>query len=280
MRILFIGDVFGRPGRALIRRWLPALIDQHAIDFTLANVENAAAGAGITRDTGDALLACGIDVMTTGNHVWDKREAHTYVGAEPRLLRPINMASVNPGRGSVVARTAEGRPVGVINAIGRVFMNPVDSPFTAVAAAVEQLRQECRIILVDFHAEATAEKVAMGWYLDGTVTAVIGTHTHVQTADARILPGGTAYLTDVGMTGPHDSIIGVVREAALARFLTGMPTRMEPAEGHPRLQAAIITADDQTGRATGIERLDWSLDEMAAACDAGSAGDHDDDEAE
>jgi 2',3'-cyclic-nucleotide 2'-phosphodiesterase len=275
MRILFIGDVFGRPGRTIIRRGLSALVARHAIDFVLANVENAAAGAGITRDTGEELLSCGIDVMTTGNHVWDKREAQTYIGSEPRLLRPVNMAAVTPGRGSAVIRSAAGRPVGVINAIGRVFMNPVDSPFTAVSAAVEDLRRECRIILVDFHAEATAEKVAMGWHLDGTVTAVVGTHTHVQTADARILPRGTAFITDVGMTGPHDSIIGVVREAAMARFLTGMPTRMEPAEGHPRLQAVIIEADDQTGLATSIERLDWSQDDVAAAIQdtAGPAGD-------
>jgi hypothetical protein len=265
MQILFIGDVFGRPGRDLVRRGLPALVHRYAIDFTVANVENAAAGAGITRDTGDELLGRGIDVMTTGNHVWDKREAVTYVGAEPRLLRPLNMSAAAPGRGMTVARTAAGRPVGVINVMGRVFMPPVDDPFAAASAAVTRIGDDCRIILVDIHAEASAEKVAMGWHLAGKVTAVIGTHTHVQTADARILPGGTAYMTDAGMTGPHDSVIGVAREAALSRFLTGMPARMEPAEDNPRLQGAVISVDDQTGRATAIERIDWSLDDVKAA---------------
>lgn len=265
MQILFIGDVFGRPGRDLVRRALPALVGRYRIDVTIANVENAAAGSGITRDTGDELLRCGIDVMTSGNHVWDKREAATYIGAEPRLLRPLNMSAAAPGRGVTVVRTVGGRPVGVINVMGRVYMPPVDDPFAAATAAIERLRQECRVILVDVHAEATAEKVAMGWYLAGRVTAVIGTHTHVQTADARVLPGGTAYLTDAGMTGPHDSIIGVSRDAALSRFLTGMPARMEPAADNPRLQGVVITADDQTGLATGIERIDWSLDDVAAA---------------
>lgn len=265
MRILFIGDVFGRPGRELVRRALPVLVDQCAIDVVIANVENAAAGSGITRDTGDELLSRGIDIMTTGNHVWDKREAITYVGAEPRLLRPLNMSVLAPGRGVTVARTRAGRRVGVINVMGRVFMPPVDDPFAAVAAALERLRDECRVIVVDMHAEATAEKVAMGWHLAGKVTAVIGTHTHVQTADARVLPGGTAYITDVGMTGPHDSIIGVVREAALARFLTGVPGRFEPAQDNPRLQAVVVTADDESGRAEAIERLDWSLDDVQRA---------------
>jgi len=265
MRILFIGDIFGRPGRDLVRYALPIALERFAIDFTIANVENAAAGSGITRETGDELLSRGIDVMTTGNHVWDKREALTYVGAEPRLLRPLNMSALAPGRGVTMARTAAGRPVSVINVMGRVFMPPVDDPFAAVSAAVERLRDACRVIVIDFHAEATAEKVAMGWHLAGKVTAVIGTHTHVQTADARILPGGTAYITDAGMTGPHDSIIGVVREAALKRFLSGLPARLEPAEENPRLQAVVVTADDETGRATAVERIDWSADDATRA---------------
>lgn len=262
MRLLFIGDVFGRPGRDLVRRAVPALIEAHAIDFTIANVENAAGGSGITREAGDELLSRGIDVMTTGNHVWDRREALTYVGAEARLLRPVNMSALAPGRGVVVARTRDRRPVGVINAIGRVFMPPADDPFAAVSAAVDRMRAECRVIVVDMHAEATAEKVAMGWHLTGRVTAVIGTHTHVQTADARVLPGGTAYITDAGMTGPHDSVIGTSRDAALGRFLTGLPHRFEPASDNPRLQAVIVTADDETGLASGIERIDWSFDEV------------------
>lgn len=262
MRILFIGDIFGRPGRDLVRRALPALIDTRAVDVTIANVENASGGSGITRETGDELLSRGIDVMTTGNHVWDKREALTYVGAEARLLRPLNMSALAPGRGAVVARSSDGRPVGVVNLMGRVFMPPVDDPFAAASAAVERLRAECRIIVVDMHAEATAEKVAMGWHLAGRVTAVIGTHTHVQTADARVLPGGTAYITDTGMTGPHDSVIGTDRDAALARFRTGIPHRFEPAEDNPRFQAVLVTADPETGLATDIERIDWSLDEV------------------
>jgi hypothetical protein len=265
MRILFIGDVFGRPGRDLVRRGLPALAARYDFDAIIANVENAASGAGITRETGDALLACGIDVMTTGNHVWDKREALTYVGAEPRLLRPLNMAAGAPGRGVFVARVGGGRPLGVINAMGRIFMPPVDNPFEAVSAAVTSLARECRFIIVDMHAEATSEKMAMGWYLDGRVTAVIGTHTHVQTADERVLPGGTAYITDAGMTGPHDSVIGMEREQVLSRFVTGLPARMEPASGNPRLQAVVITADDDTGRALEIERIDWSWDDIAEA---------------
>jgi metallophosphoesterase (TIGR00282 family) len=265
MRILFIGDVYGRPGRDLVRRALPALADRYGIDLTIANVENASAGSGITRETGDEILGRGVDVMTTGNHVWDRREAITYVGAEPRLLRPANMSPLAPGRGATVARTRAGRPVGVVNVMGRVYMPPVDDPFAAASAAVARLADDCRVIVVDMHAEATAEKVAMGWHLAGKVAAVIGTHTHVQTADARVLPGGTAYITDVGMTGPHDGIIGVAREAALARFLTGLPGKFEPAEGNPRLQAVVITVDDETGRATAIERLDWSHDDVQQA---------------
>jgi len=265
MRILFIGDVFGRPGRDLVRLGLPVLAARHEADAVVANVENAASGAGITRETGEALLKCGIDVMTTGNHVWDRREALAYIGAEPRLLRPLNMSSAAPGRGAYVARLADGRPIGVLNVMGRVFMPPVDNPFDAAAAAADRLARECRVIVVDMHAEATAEKIAMGWHLDGRVAAVVGTHTHVQTADARVLPGGTAYVTDVGMTGPHDSIIGMERAEVLARFVTGLPSRMEPASANPRLQAVVIDADERTGLARAIERIDWSLDDISAA---------------
>jgi len=269
MRILFIGDVFGRTGRTLVRQGVPVLAARYRIDAVVANVENAASGAGITRETGDALLKAGVDVMTTGNHVWDKREALAYIGVEPRLLRPLNMSPAAPGRGAYVARLADGRPIGVVNAMGRVFMPPVDNPFEAVAAAVDRLARECRVIVVDMHAEATAEKIAMGWHLDGRVAAVVGTHTHVQTADARVLPGGTAYITDVGMTGPHDSIIGMAREEVLAKFVTGLPARMEPAEGNPRLQAVVIDADDGTGLAREIVRLDWLQQDILDAHRAG-----------
>jgi hypothetical protein len=256
MNILFIGDIFGRPGRDLVRKGLRPLVSYYDVDFVVANVENAAGGFGITREIGDTIAAGGIDVMTSGNHIWDKKEAVDYVAAEPRLLRPANYPSGVPGRGSILARTPTGRGVGVINLMGRVFMNPLDDPFSAVLREIDAFAGRTRVILVDFHAEATSEKIAMGWHLDGRVTAVIGTHTHVQTADDRILPNGTAYITDAGMTGPHDSIIGTERGPALARFLTGMPSRFEPAVGNPRLHGVVIAVDDATGRATGITRLD------------------------
>jgi hypothetical protein len=262
IRLLFIGDVVGRPGRELLRRGLTALREYHQIDLMIANVENAAAGFGITREIGDELLDRGLDVMTSGNHIWDRKEAIDYIGAEPRLLRPANFPAGVPGNGSYLTRTAGGISVGVVNVMGRVFMVSIDDPFAVVLKEIEALKQRARVIFVDFHAEATSEKMAMGWHLDGKVTAVVGTHTHVQTADDRILPLGTAYLTDVGMTGPHDSIIGVDVEAALGRFRTGMPARFETAEGNPRLNAVIVEADEETGRALEIERLSYSLEEL------------------
>ena len=262
MRILFIGDIVGRPGRDMVRHGLAAIVDHHAVDLVIANAENAAAGFGITREIGDQLLDWGVDVMTTGNHVWDKKEALDYIGTEPRLLRPANYSSVAPGNGSYLARTKDGQSVGVINVMGRIFMPPLDDPFAVVLTEIAALRERARVIFVDFHAEATSEKVAMGWHLDGRVTAVVGTHTHVQTADERILPKGTAYLTDVGMTGPHDSVIGVQTEAALGKFLNGMPARFDTATGNPRLNAVIIDADAETGRAIDIERLSYGIDDL------------------
>jgi len=209
-------------------------------------------------------------VMTSGNHIWDKKEALDYIGAEPRLIRPLNYPAGVPGNGSYLARTRSGVSVGVINAMGRVFMLSIDDPFTRVLKEIDALRERTRIVFVDFHAEATSEKIAMGWHLDGKATAVIGTHTHVQTADERILPKGTAYLTDVGMTGPHDSIIGVEIEAALGRFLTALPAKFETATGNPRLHAVIVDADEQTGRATDIERLGYSLEELKDISSVGS----------
>jgi metallophosphoesterase (TIGR00282 family) len=262
-RILFIGDIVGKPGRELVRRGLGAIVAEHTIDCVIANAENAAAGFGITREIGEQLLDYGVDVMTSGNHIWDKKEALDYIGTEPRLLRPINYPVGVPGNGSYIVRARNDVSVGVINAMGRVFMLNIDDPFTVVAREVETMRQRARIIFVDFHAEATSEKIALGWHLDGRVSAIVGTHTHVQTADERILPKGTAYLTDVGMTGPHDSIIGVEIEAALGRFLTALPARFETATHNPRLNAVVIEADEQTGRATGIERLSYSVTEIA-----------------
>jgi 2',3'-cyclic-nucleotide 2'-phosphodiesterase len=262
LQLLFLGDIVGRPGRELIRRGLPSLIERYNVDLVIANAENAAAGRGITREIGDALLSWGIDVMTSGNHIWAQRETADYIGAEARLLRPANFPAGVPGNGSYVARTGNGRPVGVINVMGRVFMQSIDDPFKRVLEEIAAIRGRTRVILVDFHAEATSEKVAMGWHLDGQVTAVIGTHTHVQTADEQILPGGTAYLTDAGMTGPHDGVIGVEKAAVLDRFLRGMPARMETATGNPRLNGILIAADEATGKATAVRRLSLSAQEI------------------
>ena len=262
MRILFIGDIVGRPGRELVRRGVGGLVNFHAADIVVANAENAAAGFGITREIGDQILGWGVDVMTSGNHIWDKKEAIDYIGAEPRLIRPANFPAGVPGNGSYLARTADGRTAGVVNVMGRVFMLNIDDPFAVVLKEIEAMRQRTRVIFVDFHAEATSEKIAMGWHLDGKVTAMVGTHTHVQTADERLLPKGTAYLTDVGMTGPHDSVIGVEIAPALGRFLNAMPARFETATANPRLNAVLIEADEKTGLATDIERLSYSLDDL------------------
>ena len=270
VRILFIGDIVGRPGRELVRRGLSALVEHHAIDLVIANVENAAAGFGITREIGDQLLDWGVGVMTSGNHIWDKKEALDYIGAEARLLRPANFPAGAPGNGRYLARSDAGHSVGVINVMGRIFMLPIDDPFAVVLREIEALRARTRVIVVDFHAEATSEKIAMGWHLDGQVTALIGTHTHVQTADERILPKGTAYLTDVGMTGPHDSVVGVEIDAALGKFLTGLPARFETATANPRLNAVILEADEKTGLATRIERVSLSVEDFETHYDVGS----------
>jgi hypothetical protein len=275
MRILFIGDIFGKPGREIVRRAVPALVELESLDFVIANVENSAAGFGVTGDIADAILGYGVDAMTTGNHVWDKKEVLDYIPRQPKLLRPANFPAGVPGRGSYLGKTRTGEPIGVINVMGRIFMQPLDDPFAIVLKEIEAMRAKARVIFVDFHAEATSEKVAMGWHLDGRVTAVFGTHTHVQTADDRILPKGTAYLTDAGMTGPHDSIIGVTTEIALNRFLTSMPARFEAATGPGRLNGVIVDADQATGRATAIHRLSLSATEvetLAASVPAGHRG--------
>jgi len=274
VRILFIGDIMGRPGRELLKQGLAPLIAHYDIDLVAANVENAAAGFGITREIGDQLLDWGVDVMTSGNHIWDKKEALDYIGAEARLLRPGNYPAGVPGRGAYVARARNGESVGVLNLMGRVFMQPIDDPFAAALREIEAMRARTRTILVDFHAEATSEKIAMGWHLDGRVTAVIGTHTHVQTADERILPGGTAYLTDVGMTGPHDSVIGIDIDAALGRFLNAMPARFETAHGNPRLHAVVVAADAATGHATSIARLSLGVDDLAVLASSLERSEH------
>jgi metallophosphoesterase (TIGR00282 family) len=262
LRILFIGDIFGKPGREITRRALPALVEHHAIDFVIANVENSAAGFGVTGDIADTILGYGVDAMTSGNHIWDKKEVLDYIPRQQKLLRPANFPAGVPGRGSYLGKTRTGEPVGVLNLMGRVFMTPLDDPFAVAVREVDALRAKARVVIVDFHAEATSEKIAMGWHLDGRVTAVIGTHTHVQTADERILPKGTACLTDAGMTGPHDSIIGVTIDAALGRFRNGMPAKFEAATGAGRLNAVLVTADPASGKATAIERLNLSAQEV------------------
>ncbi len=262
IRLLFIGDIVGKPGRELTRRAIPPLIDRYSLDLVIANVENAAGGFGITRKIGESIREYGVDVMTSGNHIWDKKEVIDYIPTQPRLIRPANYPKGVPGHGHYEATTALGDMVTVINIMGQVFMANLDNPFRIVLETIEKLRNRTPIILVDFHAETTSEKIAMGWYLNGKVTAVVGTHTHVQTADNRVLSDGTAYITDVGMTGPHDSVIGVEKQAALSRFLNGMPARFETATGDPRLNGVVITADSTTGLATDIERISLSVQEI------------------
>jgi metallophosphoesterase (TIGR00282 family) len=256
--VLCIGDVFGEPGRRALAHFLPRLRDELEVDLVVANVENAAAGFGITPPLARQLLGGGVDVMTSGNHIWDKKEIVEYIAKENLLLRPANYPPGTPGVGSIVVK-ARTEKVAVLNLQGRAFMPTIDCPFRAADEEIERLRADTPVVVVDMHAEATSEKQAMGWYLAGRVSAVVGTHSHVQTADERILPGGTAYLTDLGLTGPIDSVIGVDREQAIQRFLTGMPTRFEPAKGRARLQGAVVRIDPATGQAVGIERVQRDL---------------------
>ena len=257
MNILFIGDIFGSAGRSIVREHIGHLRGAHHVELIIINAENAAGGFGLTPQLADELFELGADVLTTGNHVWDKRELIDYLNADTdrarRVLRPANFHPGLPGNGVFEGVTASGVPFAVVNLQGSVFMNTPDDPFHAADAILPDLR--AKIIVVDFHAEATSEKVAMGWYLDGRVTAVLGTHTHVPTADERILPGGTAYQTDVGMSGPYDSIIGVEKDLVLHRFLTGMPGKFEAAKGNPKMCAALIACDPLTGRASAIQRI-------------------------
>jgi len=261
MRILFIGDIVGKPGRRAIRDLLPGLVAERGIDFVIANGENAAAGFGMTREIVEDLFGSRIDVLTTGNHVWDKKEIVECLDDYESLLRPANypVTARVPGHGSVVMPVREGLQVGVVNIMGRVFMPPLECPFRAAEREVEKIRLRTPVIIVDMHAEATSEKIALGWFLDGRVTAVLGTHTHVQTADDRVLPKGTAYITDVGMTGPFDSVIGTRKEIILERFLSQLPNKFEVAKGDVRLQAVLIDVAEESGRALNIERLSLPL---------------------
>ena len=254
MNILAVGDIFGEPGRTALARLLPGLRQQHAIDFCVVNVENAAGGFGVTPPMARQFLAEGADVLTSGNHIWDKREIVEYIARENLLLRPANFPLGTPGVGHITVKCGPHK-VAVLNLMGRVFMLPLDCPFRKADEIVPELRRETPIVLVDMHCEATSESQAMGWYLDGRVSAVVGTHRHVQTADERVLPGGTAYITDLGMTGPTDGVIGVDRDLILQRFLQQMPARFEPAKGPAALHGAVIVVDPDTGRASDIRRL-------------------------
>jgi 2',3'-cyclic-nucleotide 2'-phosphodiesterase len=256
MNVLMVGDIFGDSGRAALAKLLPRLRQQHAIDVAVVNIENAAGGFGVTPQIARTVLeAGGVDVLTSGNHIWDKKEIIPYIGKENLLLRPANFPSGTPGSGYITVKAGPHR-VAVLNLMGRVFMNPIDCPFRKADEIVAELRRETPVVLVDMHAEATSEVMALGWYLDGRVSAVVGTHRHVQTSDERILPGGTAYITDLGMTGPVDSVIGVDKDIIIQRFLTQMPIRFEPAKGPAALRGVVIAVDPDTGRATSIQRLD------------------------
>jgi 2',3'-cyclic-nucleotide 2'-phosphodiesterase len=256
MKILFVGDVVGRVGRKLLRDHLAEVQKEHQVDFTIVNVENAAGGFGITPAIAEEIRGYGVDVMTSGNHIWDKREVFDFLDREPWLLRPGNYPKGTPGNFVHIRESRIGVPVAVVNVQGRVFMPLTDCPFRLLEREVPRITRETRVILVDFHAEATSEKVALGWFLDGKVSAVIGTHTHIPTADARILPNGTAYLSDVGMTGPYDSVIGMEVQGSLSRFLTGLPVRLEVAAGHPWFCSVLIDIDETTGLAKSVRRVD------------------------
>jgi metallophosphoesterase (TIGR00282 family) len=256
MRIIIIGDIFGRPGRRLIEAKLPDLLKEYEIDFCIANIENAAAGFGITPEIADVLLKTGIDVFTSGNHIWDKRSIIPYLAGQPRILRPHNYPKGVPGTGIYIGETKKNERIGVLNLQGRTFMSPIECPFTIGLAAVEEMKKETPVIVIDFHAEATSEKQGLGWYMDGRASAVVGTHTHVLTADERLLPRGTAYITDIGMTGAHDSVIGSEPRLALERLILQTPNRLEPGSDNLRITGAIVDIDASTGRARGIERVD------------------------
>jgi 2',3'-cyclic-nucleotide 2'-phosphodiesterase len=257
VKILFIGDIFGEPGRRAVRRLLPDLVSEYAPDLILANGENASHGFGITPGQVDELIDAGVEVITSGNHIWDRKEIAPYLAEHPgsRLLRPANYPGGSPGDGLYLGATRSGVPYAVINLQGRVFMTSIDCPFRGADAMLARIPPEVKIRIVDFHAEATSEKVAFGWYVDGRVTAVIGTHTHIPTADERVLPGGTAYITDAGMTGPFESVIGIEKELVIEKFLKQTPVRFDVARGDVRLCGVLFEADPSNGRALSIVRI-------------------------
>jgi len=254
LKILFIGDIVGSPGRKIVHDRLRDILEQRKIDLCIANGENSASGFGITPRLAEELFASGIEVLTGGNHIWDRKEILEFFPHEPRLIRPANFPNGSPGKGLYVGRTKGDAPYAVLNLQGRTFMAPLDDPFRAAIAELAKIPADVKVIVVDMHAEATSEKQAMGWYLDGKVSAVLGTHTHVATADNHVLPNGTAYITDVGMTGPHDSVIGMEKEGIVQKFMDGLPARFTVAEKDIRMNTVLMDIDDQTGRANSIER--------------------------
>jgi len=256
MNILCIGDIVGKPGRDALEKALPQLRQELSLDCVIVNAENAAGGSGLTPKIAKEFFQMGCDLLTLGDHVWDRPELVDFLKEEPRVIRPANFPPGGPGRGWAVIQTAGGQKVGVVNLLGRVFVKYYpDCPFRAIVPIIEEIKKQTSVIVVDFHAEATSEKVALGWFLDGQVSAVVGTHTHIQTADERVLPKGTAYLTDLGMTGPYDSVIGQAKEKIISRFVTGIPVRFEVANDNPVVCGAVIKVDEQTGVAQGITRI-------------------------
>ena len=260
MRIFFLGDIFGKGGRKVVHYLLPRVIDQEAVDLTIANVENASKGIGVSREAIKEMKAMGVQVMTSGNHVWRKPGVEMALQEEPYFLRPANYPSNTPGKGSIIWKSHLGIKVGVVNLLGRIFMEPLDCPFQVGEMHIDQLlREEVKIIIVDFHAEATSEKGALAWFLDGKVSAVLGTHTHIQTADERVLPKGTAFITDVGMTGAQDSVIGVKVDSSIRRFLTGIPQRLDPSSKNLMIHGVLLDICEETGKVIhfDVDSLDF-----------------------
>ncbi len=260
MNVMLIGDIVGRPGRNIVQKLLSSLVKEYTIDFVIANGENAAGGNGITQEVATEFYNNGINCITSGNHIWDQRQVYEFIGQDNRLIRPANYPAGTPGRGFSLLKSTGGAAIAVVNLAGRVYMPPLDDPFQEANRLVTHLKALTKIIFVDFHAEATSEKIAMGWFLDSRVSAVCGTHTHVQTADERVLPGGTAYISDVGMTGPRDSVLGVKKETVINKFLTSLPARFEVAGGSVQLNAVVVNIDESTGKARDIQRIQKFLD--------------------
>lgn len=255
MNILMIGDIVGKPGRRALRNLLPALQQKYKIEFTIANAENAAGGKGLSQEVFAEIVGAGVDVLTMGNHVWDNRDIFSFIDDEPRIVRPANYPGDCPGQGFHIYTGGFNKKIAVINVSGRVFLDPLDCPFQITGGILDQVNDKADIIIIDFHAEATSEKLAFAYYLDGSVSAVLGTHTHIQTADERILPQGTAYITDLGMTGPIDSILGMDKDLVVKRFISQRPVRFEVAKGSAQLQGVVLSFDDNTNQVLGIERI-------------------------